>query len=793
MATFLKTAIKRSVADNLLTDLSRADNQYFFFVAKSTEWTNPNSPDTHIDTDREDINLSRGIIGYKKLNPSNVIFTVPRYDWEYGRKYDQYDDAINLFDSDDPKIFYVFTNQFHIYKCLYNGGGATSVVQPSLVLSTPFTTSDGYIWKYLGTVSESLLPSNLTDYLPINYITNSTDTETQNQYNTQIQAKNGAITRIDISKSTINGIYTHSITDTPTSRGLLVSRFVGGTGSVNSLVEITEPISVAKITNLTANFGNASNFNGYVLRVKDNASSVSQINNYGVIVGQGASGSGQYFYVKNDAIDFNVTVPTSGSLPIVEVLPFIKIRGDGSGAYVFPNMTGNVGGYSMDSVELASSGIDYTHAKLEIIPAAKENTTPPTFTAVLSPKGGHGGNILRELNADRVLMIVVLTEEDEEKIRAGGSYRQFGIIKNPTLTYEKGSIAGTLDNSFKDITLVYVGLSNATSVANTIFGTTADSMIIGSESFSTAKVEDILSSNPTTNRVVVRTRSGSDSFVAYQDRSQDYLLSLSVSGSMFKVGEKLVQYIPVGTTFTVSGSSSLSGVSFAYGIYAEGIVLNVPEVVIGGYTLGVRSTKNSFAKSSTAQLVGDVSGVTGTILKISPRYGELTHTAQLSDGLAFTSENQFKILEVGESYFDESNTSRYSGLHALQISTSANGVTGAIDTTSDFLTPSSFLAASVIEQGSTGSFDSDYASGVVYYWDFVNASNGVLWVTEVEGKFKNIADDGLTGSNLGKFVVSGVSLPDIDPNSGEILYIDNVRAVDRVVGQDEEFRLTIGF
>ena len=793
MATFLKTAIKRSVADNLLTDLSRADNQYFFFVAKSTEWANSNAPDTHIDTDRGDINLSRGIIGYKKLNPSNVIFTVPRYDWEYGTKYDQYDDAINLFDADDPKIFYVFTNQFHIYKCLYNGGGATSVVQPSLVLSTPFTTSDGYIWKYLGTVSESLLPSNLTDYLPINYITNSTDTETQNQYNTQIQAKNGAITRIDISKSTINGIYTHSITDTPTSRGLLVSRFVGGTGSVNSLVEITEPISVAKITNLTVNFGGASKFHGYVLRVKNNASSVSQINNYGVIVGQGASGSGQYFYVKNDAIDFNVTVPTSGSLPIVEVLPFIKIRGDGSGAYVFPNMTGNVGGYSMDSVELASSGIDYTHAKLEIIPAAEENTTPPTFTAVLSPKGGHGGNILKELNADRVLMIVVLTEEDEEKIQTGGSYRQFGIIKNPTLTYEKGSIAGTLDNSFKDITLIYVGSSNATSVANTIFGTTADSMIIGSESFSTAKVEDILSSNPTTNRVVVRTRSGSDSFVAYQDRSQDYLLSLSVSGSMFKVGEKLVQYIPVGTTFTVSGSSSLSGVSFAYGIYAEGIVLNVPEVVIGGYTLGVRSTKNSFAKSSTAQLVGDVSGVTGTILKISPRYGELTHTAQLSDGLAFTSENQFKILEVGESYFDESNTSRYSGLHALQISTSASGVTGAIDTTSDFLTPSSFLAASMIEQGSTGSFDSDYASGVVYYWDFVNASNGVLWVTEVEGKFKNIVDDGLTGSNLGKFVVSGVSLPDIDPNSGEILYIDNVRAVDRVVGQDEEFRLTIGF
>ena len=90
MATFLKTTIKRSLAENMLRDLINAENQYFFFVAKTTEWANPNAPDAFIDSDRSDVDVSRSIIGYKKINPSNVSFAIPRYDWTLGTKYDQY-------------------------------------------------------------------------------------------------------------------------------------------------------------------------------------------------------------------------------------------------------------------------------------------------------------------------------------------------------------------------------------------------------------------------------------------------------------------------------------------------------------------------------------------------------------------------------------------------------------------------------------------------------------------------------------------------------------------------------
>jgi len=40
-----------------------------------------------------------------------------------------------------------------VYKCLYNGGGVPSTVEPSVRSTQPFTTSDGYLWKYMYTIA----------------------------------------------------------------------------------------------------------------------------------------------------------------------------------------------------------------------------------------------------------------------------------------------------------------------------------------------------------------------------------------------------------------------------------------------------------------------------------------------------------------------------------------------------------------------------------------------------------------------------------------------------------------
>ena len=97
-----------------------------------------------------------------------------------------------------------------------------------------------------------------------------------------------------------------------------------------------------------------------------------------------------------------------------------------------------------------------------------------------------------------------------------------------------------------------------------------------------------------------------------------------------------------------------------------------------------------------------------------------------------------------------------------------------------------------MHQGLTGQFGY-YANGVVYRWDFENTSSGKLYLTDVLGSFRNVEEHGITGSTLGTYIVASVQQPEILKTSGEILYIDNVRPIQRAVGQEEEFRLRLGF
>lgn len=59
-------------------------------------------------------------------------------------------------------LYYVVTDDFNIYKCLDNNNNAKSTVKPVEVSPEAFTTADGYKWKYLGNIPISLRNKFLT-------------------------------------------------------------------------------------------------------------------------------------------------------------------------------------------------------------------------------------------------------------------------------------------------------------------------------------------------------------------------------------------------------------------------------------------------------------------------------------------------------------------------------------------------------------------------------------------------------------------------------------------------------
>ncbi|MBM3202279.1 hypothetical protein FJZ55_00010 [Candidatus Woesearchaeota archaeon] len=798
MSSYLKTSIKKSFAESFLSELERNENQYLFFIGKGTPWQNEFSPDLYVDSVGSEFSVMNNIIGYKKINPDDIIFAISRYEWVTGTVYNQYSDSEDLFDDTNPKIFYVITDQNNIYKCLSNNNNSPSTVRPDQTIVSPFGTSDGYIWKFLGTAKESNLPFELTDYIPVEIAHHANDTETVNQYNTQIQAVNSSITRVDLSDSGFTGVsagvYNQTITssvlglDSGTYYTISVGNFSTITNTKKKVI-ITDSISRQRI-NLRSG-GSLQNYIGYVMRVDKSQVNGSQVNNYGIITAVTSTENDIDFTVENDAVDFVVTPTTGSQFSSVEITPHIRAVGDGYGLISKPNMNNSK---QISSVTVVNSGKNYSNITLDIPTTKTSTSVHPILTGVLSPKNGHGSNILSELGTQDILIIVEISEEDSEKIVGSpeSSYRQFGIIKNPVLSNGSREIAGKSNLYFRDITL-FPNSGTDLSLDSIAFPSTGTSFIFGKETFSCARVVGIKSTRNSSNNnfLVVRTVSSHQNFVTRLDRPNNYSVQFSAApAGNFTVGERIQQIVPAGTVI-----GGVGGISYGYALQSFGTVVfhsgNVADVIFDSGSLFV----------SGYMVEGELSGVTATVSSISPKYGEDVSVAYYPSGsqsYAFlndvsSQQNLYRIVEVGSPYFETGSAPAFRGLHVLDIATSVSGVTGLLDTTTTPLTPNSFSVGSMVVQGSTSSSYFSYATGRVYKWDFVNPSYGRLYLTGVNGNFKNVEVDGITGSVLQGFIVSSVSLPEIDRTSGEIIYIDNIRQIKRTIGQEEEFRLRLGF
>jgi hypothetical protein len=110
------------------------------------------------------------MIGGKKISGNDIRHVVPRFDWTANTVYAAYNDQADskTLKSDTSK-FYVVTDDWNVYKCIANNYGANSTSKPtSISTTTDVQASDGYVWKYMYTVSsEEQLRFVTTDYIPV--------------------------------------------------------------------------------------------------------------------------------------------------------------------------------------------------------------------------------------------------------------------------------------------------------------------------------------------------------------------------------------------------------------------------------------------------------------------------------------------------------------------------------------------------------------------------------------------------------------------------------------------------
>ena len=393
------------------TDGSSTKNSVILYavLGNTADWVDEPEPSFVLDTEQNlQYEQHRRFIGAKKIDVGSVSHVVPRYDWGSGTVYSMYRDT----DSDMyQRQYYVLTDQYNVYKCLYNNKGSASSVKPTGFSTLPFTTSDGYSWKYLYTISLGEADKFLTSvHMPVKTIvTPDTSPEQTRQQAVQNAAVNGAIEIVE----TVNlGSGYHQV--------------------ANAVVEVGGR-NTLKISG--AGDGGASPIQGFYNGASVYVSSGTGVGQLRRIVHW--SGSTKTLTV-NTAFS---TTPNTDSRVIIS--PTVTIIGDGSNAQAYSRVNPATG--SIANVSVISVGSQYTRAKA-IITSNSIHGSGATANAVISPVGGHGSNPVRELAADKILLNVQFNGSEGVSATGAGyipsntEFRTLSILKDPVLKVNSNNV-----------------------------------------------------------------------------------------------------------------------------------------------------------------------------------------------------------------------------------------------------------------------------------------------------------------------------------------------------------------
>ncbi len=159
--------LKKQVIKSLQADFNLASEDYYAVIGRSEDWNDSDIAPTAINTQREERNFRLSAQSGKAI--VDLSFVVPRYNWSSGAIYSAYDDAQVGYPA---QTYYVMNDNNQVYMCIQQsmnaaGNAQVSTVQPSgNTTGVPFDTADGYIWKFLYSISAL----DATKFVSANYL-----------------------------------------------------------------------------------------------------------------------------------------------------------------------------------------------------------------------------------------------------------------------------------------------------------------------------------------------------------------------------------------------------------------------------------------------------------------------------------------------------------------------------------------------------------------------------------------------------------------------------------------------
>jgi len=187
MSAIITDQFRISSANNFISIASTGQNVYYSFIGLSNptefESTWNTIPPSPRDSFEQGNDYWDTMVALKRINASDIRPVIRKITWDSGVTYDMYRHDISRINPSNPSgslslynsNYYVLTSDYRVYICLNNGtnpenpSGRPSLDEPQFTDLEPRsagTSGDGYIWKYLYT----LTPSDILKFDSINFI-----------------------------------------------------------------------------------------------------------------------------------------------------------------------------------------------------------------------------------------------------------------------------------------------------------------------------------------------------------------------------------------------------------------------------------------------------------------------------------------------------------------------------------------------------------------------------------------------------------------------------------------------
>jgi len=168
MSTIIQNNFRVSAAGKFISQVGQTDNIIYAFLGKSLPWDDENTPTVPNDWVQSTIDAYDDMLYLKRIIPNDVYRVIRRYNWERAYVYEIYTHADVLFDPARGVLpFYVVTDAMNVYKCISNGYGKPSINKPTGTSAGVFSTGDGYLWKYMYTVTSDLSKFVTPEFIPV--------------------------------------------------------------------------------------------------------------------------------------------------------------------------------------------------------------------------------------------------------------------------------------------------------------------------------------------------------------------------------------------------------------------------------------------------------------------------------------------------------------------------------------------------------------------------------------------------------------------------------------------------